>query len=193
MHDKANLNQIRPDHIQALAEVSASLDLETDTILDFGSACIHLFLIYPEPCGSGCSYCCLSGGSKSDSTANDGLRQDRILSAADEMIARVVRNRNVLNRVCISTTVHPGSFADAIFLVERVARDLDLPVSIKINPLSYQPGDLNLLRDAGTGKIVLVLDTATENLFSKHRCESVDCGRTRNNNWETSITASPVL
>ncbi|MFA6001251.1 MAG: radical SAM protein [Thermoleophilia bacterium] len=193
MNNNSYPDKFKPDHIQAPAEISASLDLNTNTIIDFGSGCINLFLIYPEPCDAGCSFCYLGAGTEDDSAAKDGVRRDRALCSVDEMIVRVAENRNMLSRVCISATVHPGSFGDAIFLVEKVAKDLNLPVSLKINPLSLKPGDLHLLRDAGAGKIALVLDAATEDLYYKHCFQDVDDGRVWNNCWETLEAAASVF
>lgn len=193
MNNKTDLNQIRPDHMLAPAEVSASLDLEANTILDVGSGCMNLSLIYPEGCGGGCSYCFLGSGMTNDSAANCASEHGWALYSVDEMIAHVTRNRDILNRVCISTTMHPSSFDDAFFLVERVSRDLDLPVSVKINPPSVKAGDPNLFRDAGADKVAFVLDSATENLFIEHRCKSVDGACAWNTNWDTLKEAAFVF
>ncbi|MFA5802188.1 MAG: hypothetical protein WC911_06885 [Thermoleophilia bacterium] len=136
MKDKSLLNNIRKDNITVCAGTSASLDHGSNTIIDVDSGCMHLSLIYPEGCGGGCSYCILGCGIVDDSTSDIGSKYGLSYSSADEMVALATRTRDTLNQVCVSTTVHPCSFDDALFLVEHVSRNLNLPVYIKMNPLA---------------------------------------------------------
>lgn len=193
MKDKSLLNHIRKDNKTICAGTSDSLDHGSNTIIDVNSGCMHLSLIYPEGCGGGCSYCILGRDMANDSTSDIILKYGLSYSSVDEMIALVDRNRDTINQVCVSTTVHPGSFDEAFFLVEYMSQNLNLPVSIKMNPLGIKKGDLSLFSDAGADKVVIVIDAATENLFMEHKGNGVEDACSWNNHWDATKDAAHLF
>ncbi len=79
-------------------------------------------------------------------------------------IAEAVRNGKT-KRVCIQALNYPEVFTHLLVLVEKINQHINVPISISCQPLNSE--NIRQLAEAGTERIGIPLDVATEKLFDK--------------------------
>jgi len=91
----------------------------------------------------------------------------------DELMKQAAREDGGLERVCISMVMHPAAVEDTTELIEILASELSLPISVLVNPSSIEDGDLQTFHDAGADMATVAIDTATNDLFEEYRGNGV--------------------
>ncbi len=131
--------------------------------------CLNLLLDYAEGCYANCSYCGLARGSKDRGKGDSFIRVQWPSHELDQIINRAAARGGDFQRVCVSMVMHPRAFEDTVNIVERLDRELELPVSVLANPSSFTDGGMEALDAAGAGIVTIAIDAATEAVFEKYR------------------------
>ena len=122
-------------------------------------------------CTANCSFCAQAKKSQSKASSLSRVTWPvfptrRVFSKLDDSI-----HRGQIRRVCIQALNYRKVFSDLIALVNAIHQRTGAPISI-----SYQPRSSNniaRLESAGTQRISIALDAATEDIFNKVKGSSV--------------------
>ena len=85
---------------------------------------------------------------------------EKILSGLDKAVID-----DEIKRVCIQALNYPEVFTDLIALTRAIHQKVNVPISISCQPLNSE--NMRQLAEAGTERIGIPLDVATEELFDK--------------------------
>ncbi len=136
--------------------------------------CINILLTYPEGCSANCAYCGLQAKREGEYEEKSFIRVAWPLHSTDEVIQKIVeKGDDVVKRVCISMITRRKSVEDTIEITKRIRKVSDVPVSGLVSPTVMFDSDFPKLKEAGIDKIGIAIDTATEELFVKHRGKNV--------------------
>ncbi len=178
-------NQTSPDFLRMSLAAAMSLDLRPGLFYrDARLHCLNLLLTYPGGCRANCSYCGLSRDASSNGAENF-IRVEWPCFSMDEILTRTLARADRFERICLSMIMHSSAVEDTIELIGRIHGEVDLPVSVLVNPSTLQDGDLVAFYDAGADMAAVAIDAATENLFVEHRGEGVRGGHKWDRYWNT--------
>jgi biotin synthase-related radical SAM superfamily protein len=79
-------------------------------------------------------------------------------------IENAVNNKRI-RRVCIQALNYPNVFSHLVALVKAIKQHANVPISISCQPLNSK--NMHRLAEAGTNRIGIALDAATEKLFTQ--------------------------
>lgn len=181
-----------PDTLQMSLAAAMTLGLKEG--LFFRNArlyCLNLLLTYPEGCRANCAYCGLQKSREGAFGEKSFIRVAWPAYDLETIIQKTREQKSRLFRVCISMITHPRAVQDTLYLTEKFHREVDLPISILMNPTSMNPSDLQELKNQGAQMAAVALDLATEELFDLHRGKGVGGPHRFEQYWEMlSATAA---
>jgi lipoyl synthase len=163
-----------PDYLQMSLAAAMTLGLKEG--LFYRNArlyCLNLLLTYPEGCRANCAYCGLQKSREGDFGRKSFIRVAWPTYDLETIIQKTKEHKRRLFRICISMITHPRALQDTLDLTERFHREVDLPISILMNPSSMSNSDLQELKKKGAQMAAVALDLATADLFERHRGRGV--------------------
>ena len=131
--------------------------------------CVNLLLTYGEGCAARCAYCGLSKKRPGHYDKKSFIRVKWPNYPLDEIVEKISKRRDRVNRICISMITNKRSVQDTKDICSRLRAMFDIPVSLLISPTILTFDDLLDFRTAGANKIGVAIDCATEKLFDKFR------------------------
>lgn len=90
---------------------------------------------------------------------------------------------SLLRRACIQTMNYQNMFDDLLYLIEKIGKSSEIPVSVSLYPFPKER--FMELRDAGVDNLVIPLDASTEKLFDDVKGFQAFCPYT----WEGHMRA----
>jgi len=130
----------------------------------------YLLTHYSGRCSANCQFCAQARESNAslDRVAR-GIYPEYPL---EDMIGRLkdAVGEGKIKRVCIQTINHPGLMDGVPRLIERLSKT-GVQISLSKHPSSYE--ELEYLKGVGVQRIVIPLDTVTEELFARIKGEIV--------------------
>jgi biotin synthase len=90
-----------------------------------------------------------------------------------DAIIQSLNASNIARRACISMITHKRACEDTLAMTQRLTKETSHPVSVLLNPGITDKEYLIELKKAGAEKIGIAIDTATIDLFEKHRGKGV--------------------
>lgn len=129
----------------------------------------HFLTYYEGRCRANCQFCPQARGSTADLKMLSRVvwpRCDfeRVLSALEE-------KNDEFARICIQTVNYEGVIDDVCELVTQIKNRCDTPISVSCQPLEIE--DIKKLREVGTERVSIALDTATPGLFDQLKGKGV--------------------
>lgn len=184
-----------PDYLRMSLAAAITLGLRTGTFYrDARLHCLNLLLTYPDGCYANCSYCGLRRAREDAGAQQQSfIRVEWPAYHIDEIIQRAGASRDRLERVCVSMIMHPQAFDDTVHLIERLCRDVGLPVSVLANPTSMAAGMMEDLKTAGADMLSVAVDAVAPDLFDEHRGTGVEGPHKWDNYWESLSEAALVF
>jgi len=131
--------------------------------------CVNLLLTYREGCLGRCSYCGLSRGRGGRYEDKSFIRVTWPIYSLAEVSERLNKYAPWVERVCISMITNKRAVGDTMCITEKLKKEIDLPISLLISPSLVDEKTLRNFKDAGAEMIGVAIDTATEELFIRHR------------------------
>lgn len=142
--------------------------------------CLNLLLTYQDGCAARCSYCGLSQ-SRDTQAKPTFIRVKWPVYLLEEILNAAETNGHPFKRVCVSMTTHPRALEDACRIIEECQKRTGLPVSGLLTPTVMKgKADMAAVREAGADRVGIAIDTATMQLFEKHR----GCGAGGPHRWQ---------
>lgn len=139
--------------------------------------CINLLLSYTDDCRASCAYC---GLARTRPTGEDSfIRVDWPILETKETIQRIVRYRDSIRRVCISTVFHPRAVEDTLLIAREIigaarrATPTGIPLSVLITPGLFGRVEMERLKTIGVDTLGIGLDAASKRVFERTRTEGV--------------------
>lgn len=168
-------NQSSPEFVRLSQAAAMTLDLMGGSFYrDAKLYCINLLLTYPEGCAANCSYCGLQANREGEYEKKSFIRVTWPVHSIDEIIEKIVEKENTaVKRVCISMVTRRRSVEDTIEIAKKIRNVCDVPISGLVSPTIMFESDFPKLKEAGIDKVGIAIDTASEELFVKHRGKSV--------------------
>ncbi len=122
--------------------------------------------IYTEKrCKANCKFCAQASGSSADlNHIARGMYIPFDLEAVVKRL-RMAYEREYLVRVCIQTVIYDTWWEDAVYLIERIRKESQIPISLSVFPLDTEKYEE--LRKIGVNELVIPLDACTPELFDK--------------------------
>ena len=134
---------------------------------------LNLLLRYEEGCLGKCHFCGLSRSRREGPKGKTFIRVDWPLYSLEEIIERT-NGKDQIHRVCLSMITHPKALEDTLFVIEKLRRETDLPISILISPTLIRHDDsLAAMKNAGADRVGIAIDAATRELFDHLRGKGV--------------------
>lgn len=137
--------------------------------------CINILLTYHEGCSANCAYCGLQSKREGEYEKKSFIRVAWPLHSTDEVVDRIESaSEESVKRVCISMITRRKSVDDTIEITRRIRKKSDVPISGLVSPTVMFPRDFQAFKDAGIDKVGIAVDTATPELFERHRGKGVN-------------------
>lgn len=130
--------------------------------------CVNLLMTYAEGCSAKCAYCGLSRVRKYK-TSQSFIRVEWPTYSLDDIITAIMQRLHKVKRICVSMITHPRSPADLKIIIQRLRERLTTPISLLIVPTLLDRNDLKEFKQLGAERLGIAIDTATPELFSRHR------------------------
>lgn len=189
-----NETEKSPESLRISLAAAMSLGLRGGNFYrDASLHCLNLLVTYPDGCHANCSYCGLSRRSIGEYSERSFIRVDWPAHPTKEIIARARTHNDSFERICISMIMNPAALADTITLVSQLNDEIELPVSVLVNPSAMEQGDLEALRLAGADMVSVALDAVTEELFDANRGEGVNGPHRWKKYWDVLDEAAIVF
>jgi len=163
-----------PQFVQTSLAGAISLGLEPGRFMpNTICTCLNLLLMYDGGCRASCDYCGLSRKARADGTKTF-IRVKWPAYPMTDILERMGRGKHPFRRVCVSMITHDRALADACAVIRQVRKNTDIPISGLLSP-TVMAGreDLQKIRSAGADHVGVAIDTATEELFDRHRGSGV--------------------
>lgn len=135
--------------------------------------CVNLLLTYSNGCIGRCGYCGLSKQREGNYEEKSFIRVSWPTYKLTTIIERLNKYANWVERICVSMITNKRAVEDTISITESLKEEIDLPVSLLISPTIVDEDTLRRFKDAGAEMVGVAIDTATEELFAKHRGRGV--------------------
>lgn len=164
-----------PQWVQTSLAGAMCLGLEPGKFLrDARSTCLNILLTYERGCKAACSYCGL-GRSMVNITDQTFIRVKWPTYSMEQILQQLKLEHHPFKRICISMTTNRGCVEDSVTICRQLRENTDIPISVLVSPTVMKgKEDLQKLHDAGADHIGIAVDTATDELFDKHRGKGVN-------------------
>lgn len=154
---------------------------------------LNLLLHYDEGCLGKCHFCGLSRARKEVPRGKTFIRVDWPLYPLEEIVGRT-KGKNQIHRICLSMITHPKALEDTLYIIKRLRRATDLPISILISPtLIRRENPLGDMKDAGADRVGIAIDAATSELFDQLRGRGVGGPHRWDHYWDVVRMAVNVF
>jgi len=140
---------------------------------DAKSPCINVLLTYESGCAGNCSYCGLSNKREGVYDDKSFIRVGWPSYQLDDIIQKIDEKGEKVSRICISMITNKRGVKDTQYLIRQFQEKLTVPISILIAPTVLEKEDLESFKQAGSDRIGISFDAATEELFEKYRGKEV--------------------
>jgi biotin synthase-related radical SAM superfamily protein len=162
---KSNSTRIRvvyPQQVRVSSGTAIALSL-TNAKLQANPATAYLMTYNPNKCTANCSFCPQARGSRSSDNMLSRVSWPVFQTGiAIEAITASFRN-NKIKRVCIQALNYSEVFKHVVSVVIGILDQCKVPISVSCQPSKVS--DLLKLAEAGTQRIGIPLDAATEDIF----------------------------
>jgi len=187
-------NQESPEYLRMSLAAAMTLGLKPGLFYrDAKLFCINLLLTYSDGCVGRCSYCGLSKGREGEFGEKSFIRVEWPAYSIEEIVERIEKNICKVKRICISMVTHKRASADVPRVVRVLRGRVDIPVSLLITPTLLTEEDLKEFKKAGADRVGVAVDSATEELFKRHRGEGVKGPHKWDKYWEIFEKAVEVF
>jgi lipoyl synthase len=154
---------------------------------------LNLLLHYAEGCFGKCRFCGLSRSRQDAPRGKTFIRVDWPLYPLEEIIERM-KGKEQIHRVCLSMITHPKALEDTVYVIERLRRGTDLPISVLIAPTLIRYDDsLVAMKKAGADRVGIAIDAATSELFDQLRGKGVGGPHQWEHYWDVARKAVNVF
>jgi biotin synthase len=133
--------------------------------LDAAPTTAYLMTYKDGKCTANCGFCPQANGSKSSAEMLSRVTWPSFPTLQLIQALSTTAKNGGIKRVCIQALNYPDVFLDLEALVKVIKKTLDIPVSISCQPINTQ--NIMQLKNAGTDRIGIALDAATEKIFYK--------------------------
>ncbi len=166
--------RISPQYIQTSLAASLTLGFQAGSFhRNAELKGLNLLLHYDEGCLGKCHFCGLSRSRRDAPKGKTFIRVDWPLYALEEIIERT-KGKDQIHRVCLSMITHPKALEDTLYVIEKLRRQTDLPVSVLISPTLIRHDDsLAAMKKVGADRVGIAIDAATPELFDQLRGKGV--------------------
>ena len=163
-----------PQFVQTSLAGAISLGLEQGRFMPkVRCTCLNLLLTYAGGCRASCSYCGLANNRQANKSKTF-IRVGWPAYALTEILDRVKSGRHPFQRVCVSMITQGRALTDTCAIISKMRESVNLPISGLLAPTVMEgKDDLQKIRDAGADRVGIAVDTATEELFARHRGQGV--------------------
>lgn len=155
--------------------------------------CVNLLLTYSNGCIGRCSYCGLSRQRAGKYEEKSFIRVTWPIYKLTTIIERLKKYASWVERVCVSMITNKRAIEDTIAITKQLKDEINLPISLLISPTIIDNSVLNKFKEAGADMIGVAIDTATEELFIKHRGKEVKGPHKWDKYWEMLEKAVSVF
>ena len=160
--------------------------------------CLNILLTYDDGCLAKCAYCGLSGERSCAEADKNFIRVDWPTHSMNEVVDRLCPCPPELERVCISMVTRKRAVEDVKAVSRRIRECApEVPISFLVAPTVLDPDDLDRefeeFRDSGAERIGVAVDTATPELFERHRGAGVGGPHSWSRYWEAVAAAVRVF
>lgn len=133
--------------------------------LDTAPTTAYLMTYHDGKCSANCGFCPQAREAKSSSRLLSRViwpvyQTQEVVSALDS-----VAEKKKIGRVCIQALNYPAVFSDLEALVKEIKRQVSVSVSVSCQPQTEE--NIIRLKEAGTDRLGIALDAATEAIFNK--------------------------
>ena len=175
-----------PGYLKMSLAAAMTLDLKDGLFYrDAKSPCINLLLTYNSGCIASCSYCGLSKKRPGLYVKKSFIRVDWPAYPLPLIIEQIKEKRNRVKRICLSMITRHQAVKDSLQITKRLKAELDIPISLLATPTILKKRDLVDFKLSGVEMIGIAVDTATEELFEKHRGKGVKGPHRWEKYWQT--------
>ncbi|MGI5920845.1 MAG: radical SAM protein [Syntrophomonadaceae bacterium] len=183
-----------PEYVQTSLAGAICLGLESGRFMEKTKCtCLNLLLTYKNGCSASCSYCGLAHNRQVDA-AKTFIRVKWPTYSMTEILDRVKNRPHPFKRVCVSMITQGRAMADTCTIVKQVRQETNLPVSALVAPTIMKGlDDMRALKAAGTERIGVAIDAATEKLFDQHRGKTAGGPHRWERFWECLAEAVEVF
>jgi biotin synthase len=118
---------------------------------------------------------------------------DWSLYPLEEIIERT-KDKEQIRRICLSMITHPKALEDTLYVIERLRRGTDLPISVLVAPTLIRHDDsLAAVKKAGADRVGIAIDAATSELFDQLRGKGVGGPHQWEHYWDVVQMAVKVF
>jgi biotin synthase len=154
---------------------------------------LNLLLHYDEGCLGKCHFCGLSRSRRDAPKGKTFIRVDWSLYPLEEIIERT-KDKEQIRRICLSMITHPKALEDTLYVIERLRRGTDLPISVLVAPTLIRHDDsLAAVKKAGADRVGIAIDAATSELFDQLRGKGVGGPHQWEHYWDVVQMAVKVF
>lgn len=183
-----------PDNVRTSLAAAITLGMAPGRFYrDIRCGCINLLLHYEGGCRANCSYCGLARTRPVDGDRNTFIRVDWPTVGTLDVVERLVRYQDRVQRVCISTVQHPRAYADLLAVARLVLGRVDRPVSALVTATLMDRERLQELRAMGVDMIGMGLDAASQRVFLRTRGRGVGGPHLWRKHWQVVAEAREVF
>jgi biotin synthase len=187
-------HKVSPEYIQTSLAASLTLGFQQGSFhRNAKLKGLNLLLHYDEACLGKCNFCGLSGSRREDRKGKTFIRVDWPLYPLEEIIERT-KGKDQIQRVCLSMITHPKALEDTLYVIGRLRRETDLPISVLIAPTLIRRDDfLAAMQKAGADRVGIAIDAATPELFDQLRGKGVGGPHRWDHYWDVVRMAVNVF
>ncbi|MCS4542251.1 MAG: radical SAM protein [Euryarchaeota archaeon] len=131
--------------------------------------CINLLMLYGDGCKARCSYCGLSRARPGEYETKSFIRVDWPSFALSDVIDRITKIEDEVERICVSMITHPNAPKDLIAVIKKIREKTNIPISALVTPTLIKEEEMRQIKEAGVDILGIAVDCATEGLFDIHR------------------------
>jgi len=186
--------KVSPEFIQTSLAASLTLGFQSGSFhRNAKLKGLNLLLHYDEGCLGKCHFCGLSKSRREGPKGKTFIRVDWPLYPLDEIIERT-KAKDQIHRVCLSMVTHPKALEDTLYVIERLRKETNLPISVLISPTLIRHDDfLAAMKKAGADRVGIAIDAATPDLFDRLRGTGVGGPHQWDHYWEVTRLAVSVF
>ncbi len=151
--------------------------------------CINILLTYSKGCIANCSYCGLSKLRPGSYEKKSFIRVSWPVFETELVLNRIKEKEKEIKRICISMITRREAVKDTIEIAKKIKSRCNIPITFLISPTVVTEKDFVQFLKAGADKIGIAIDTATEELFDKHRGKGVNGPHKWEKYWKSFETA----
>lgn len=153
--------------------------------------CVNLLLTYNEGCHANCAYCGLQKSRHGNFNEKSFIRVEWPIYSTTEIVNAVNKNREQVQRICISMITNPRAIEDMKVVLDRIM-PLNISTSVLLCPTIAKDDDLQYYEAKGIERIGIAFDLATSALFERLRGKGVK-GPHRWNKYENILKSALTI